>query len=71
MTGQEVRRGGPRPGSGRPRIGKGRRVQMSVSVDEEVRAMARELRDYGYDINTSVALCIRRLHKNAREGNFL
>ena len=54
--------GGPRRGAGRPRKGALPRVSMTISVDADILALARELRAAGIPIGDRVAGFIRSLY---------
>ena len=63
MNTTENKRGGRRPGAGRPTLEpKDRRVSISISVDPEVKAMAAELRKAGVHLGPLFDLFIAKAY---------
>ena len=63
MNTTENKRGGRRPGAGRPTLEpKCRRVSISISVDPEVKAMAAELRKAGVHLGPLFDLFIAKAY---------
>lgn len=59
------RRGGARPGAGRPRKGDERRVSITFSVDAGTAIKLRKLRDTGRDINGLIEMYILDLYEES------
>ena len=62
MSNGKTLQGGRRPGSGRKRMGKERRVSLSLSVDADTKRKYKNLRNQGLPVEPVITAAINKLY---------